>query len=261
VDVRYSSDTDGKASFSGIVDIGATDDLEGRAFVGTQPATEWNCERGETVFFHALLIILSISSIHQSVHAEDGSRVGCGLLTKVDGSQLLSADTEPLADSEVTGVVTVYKLGTNVCFFGFSENLEPDLSSVLADGTDCNAGNGCGAHIHTGYSCDNTTTQEGHFYDSDALDTDPWKFAGYLSTDTDGMGYFTDCLETGETDFADRAFIVHANDGSRVSCGLLATATDDSPTMAPTAADSSDVMNTLTLTTAFAMVIALAVGL
>jgi hypothetical protein len=34
VEARYSSDTDGKASFSGIVDIG-TDDIEGRAFVGT----------------------------------------------------------------------------------------------------------------------------------------------------------------------------------------------------------------------------------
>jgi hypothetical protein len=34
VEARYSSDTDGKASFSGIVDIG-TDDVEGRAFVGT----------------------------------------------------------------------------------------------------------------------------------------------------------------------------------------------------------------------------------
>jgi hypothetical protein len=35
------------------------------------------------------------------------------------------------------------------------------------------------------------------------------------------MGYFTDCLETGETDYADRAFLVHHSDGERVLCGLL----------------------------------------
>jgi hypothetical protein len=176
--------------------------------------------------------------------------VGCGLLTKVDDNELLSTDTESLADSGVTGTATVHKLGTGVCFFGFSENLEPNLSSFLFAGPDCDAANGCGVHIHSGYSCDDTMTQEGHFYDADTLDADPWKNAGYLSTDSDGLGYFTDCLETGETDFADRAFLVHASDGSRVSCGLLETSKD-----------SAMMMNTLKLTTAFAMVVALAVGL
>jgi hypothetical protein len=195
-----------------------------------------------------------ISSIHQSVHAEDGSRVGCGLLTKVDDKELLSTETEPLADSEVTGAVTVHKLGTGVCFFGFSENLEPNLSSFLVDGTDCNAPNGCGGHIHAGYSCDNTTTQEGHFYNPDIIAADPWKLAGYLSTDSDGMGYFTDCLETGETDYADRAFLVHNSGGSRVSCGLLAETAAGSGTTSK----SAMVRNTLKLTTAFAMIIALA---
>jgi hypothetical protein len=36
VEARYSSAADGKASFSGVVDIGATDALDGRAFLGTQ---------------------------------------------------------------------------------------------------------------------------------------------------------------------------------------------------------------------------------
>jgi hypothetical protein len=162
----------------------------------------------------------NISSMHQSVHAEDGSRVGCGLLTKVDDKELLSTETEPLGDSEVTGTVTVHELGSGVCFFGFSENLEPNLLSFLVDGTDCNASNGCGGHIHEGNSCD-ADLQEGHFYNQVDLAADPWKLAGYLSTDSDGMGYFTDCLETGETGFADRAFIVHNSAGSRVSCGLL----------------------------------------
>jgi len=240
VEARYSSGADGKASFSGVVDIGSTDDIEGRAFL---------------------------------VHAEDGSRVGCGLLTKVDKYDLLQTETEPLADSQVAGKATVHKLGTGVCFFGYSKNLEPNLSSVLIDGPDCDAPNGCGGHIHDGHSCENSTTQGGHLYDADALDADPWKSAGYLSTDSDGMGYFTDCLETGETHFADHAFIVHASDGSRVSCGqLVALVPHHSPaetpmpsassTSSPTSTPSSSpsMMNTLKLTTVVAMVIALAVG-
>jgi hypothetical protein len=204
----------------------------------------------------------TISSIHLSVHAEDGSRVGCGLLTKVDGKELLSTETAPLADSEVTGAVTVTKLGTGVCFFGFSENLEPNLLSFLVDdtSTDCDAANGCGGHIHAGYSCENSTTQEGHFYNADTIAADPWKVAGYLSTDSDGMGYFTDCLEAGETDYDERAFVVHNSAGGRVSCGLLATAAvvpDDSGT----SGKGEMMMNTLKLTTAFAMIIALAGGL
>lgn len=211
-----------------------------------------------------------ISSIHQSVHAEDGSRVGCGLLTKVNGNDLLQAETEPLADSQVTSTVTVHEVGTGVCFFGLSKNLEPNLSSFLVDGSDCDAPNGCGGHIHGGYSCDDSTTQEGHFYDAVTVDVDPWKFAGYLSTDSNGMAYFTDCLKTGKTDFVDRAFIVHASDGSRVSCGLLAqierhspSESTDMPSASPTTAmssASSSMMDTLKLTTAVSMVVALAMG-
>jgi hypothetical protein len=183
--------------------------------------------------------------------------VGCGLLTKIGGHGLLSAEMEALADSEATGTVSVYPIGTGVCFFGFSENLEPSLSSVLVDGPDCSAANGCGGHIHTGISCENATTQGGHFYNVDTVAEDPWKLAGYLSTDAAGMGYFMDCLETGESAFADHAFIVHASDGSRVSCGTLpggshSTSTDP---------DSAMMMNTLQLTTAVTMVMALAAGL
>jgi hypothetical protein len=148
--------------------------------------------------------------------------VGCGLLTKVDGKKLLSTKTEPLTAADVDGRVTVLDLRAGVCFFGLAENLESKLSSFLVDdtSTDCNAPNGCGAHIHTGYSCD-TDAQGGHFYNNEAVSPDPWKFSGYLSTDSDGTGYFTDCLETGEMDYADRAFIVHNSVGGRVSCGLL----------------------------------------
>jgi hypothetical protein len=59
------------------------------------------------------------------------------------------------------------------------------------------------------------------------LDTDPWLYTGYLTTDDDGYATFASCVRTGFDVASDpelllgRAFVVHANDGSRVSCGLI----------------------------------------
>jgi hypothetical protein len=154
VEARYSGDANGKASFSGIVDVG-TDDIEGHAFVGKQ--TTGNVKRMN--MFYLSYIMLSL--IHQSVHAADGSRVGCGLLTKADGNKLLSTKMEPSTEADVDGRVTVLDLGTGVYFFGLAENLEH------------NAPNGCGAHIHAGYACDDKTTQGGHFYNNETVPLDP----------------------------------------------------------------------------------------
>ena len=48
-----------------------------------------------------------------------------------------------------------------VCFVGSADNLEKDIDSVHGggDGTQCSAANGCGVHVHTGTSCENTDTQ------------------------------------------------------------------------------------------------------
>jgi hypothetical protein len=236
VEARYSSDANGKASFAGIVDIG-TDDIEGHAFVGKQTTGKVKGMEMYISTFYLSYVMLSL--IHQSVHAADGSRVGCGLLTKADGNKLLSTKMKPLTEADADGRVTVLDLGAGVCFFGLAENLEPNLLSFLVDdGTDCDALNGCGAHIHSGYSCDDTTTQGGRFYNNDPVSPD--ELAGYLSTDSDGTGYFTGCLETGETDYANRAFIVHNSGGDRVSCGLLnydkkhGKKSETAPVIAPT---------------------------
>jgi len=49
---------------------------------------------------------------------------------------------------------------------------------------------------------------------------DPWLLEMYES-DADGMGTFGNVVTIGTTDVHDRAFIVHATDGSRIGCGLL----------------------------------------
>ena len=73
----------------------------------------------------------------------------------------------------------------------------------------------------------------GHWYNSEKLAVDPWKLIGYEQTDSDGYGQFASCVRTGFdlTSGLDplegHAFIVHANDGSRISCGLISKAPAD----------------------------------
>ncbi len=165
---------------------------------------------------------------------------------------MLNTETEPMGDSLVTSEITTIsgvKEAGEVCFFGEAYGLERELVSVRADpiGTDCTAGNGCGLHVHSGISCTNSTTQGGHYY---STADDPWATIGYLTTDTDGYALFFDCVSTGETNMEGHAFLVHADDGSRVSCGLLS---ELSATSSPTAAPTSSVGKLSPLRSALAM--------
>ena len=175
-----------------------------------------------------------------AVHAEDGSRVGCGILEMVAPEDTLTADLASLGDSSAMGSVAALPVEdtTMICYMGYAVNLEPDLLSVHsgANGTDCSETNGCGTHIHAGKSCADKDSQMGHFYNEEALGgdsavalgVDPWAILGYDYTSSDGEADYMNCVRTGETDYMNRAFIVHANDGSRVACGLLEEASEDS---------------------------------
>jgi hypothetical protein len=149
-----------------------------------------------------------------------------------------------------------------VCFIGEGYDLDTNVTSFLWGGPDCTAANGCGVHVHEGFDCENDDTQgekefekiatdrtcmlsfliltslalslkAGHWYNKDVLDVDPWLLTGYLSTDEDGYAQFASCVRTG-FDLASNpdlllghAFMVHAADGSRVSCGLIEAAPND----------------------------------
>ena len=144
----------------------------------------------------------------------------------------------------MTSQVSIHTLGEGVvCYFGLATSLERDLVSYRnpdpsLNGMDCNITNGCGVHIHNGTSCSNSTTQGGHYYGAN-LAIDPWRDTMYYSTDEDGEAYYTGCVETGITDdsmFQDRPFVVHSNDGNRVSCGILQVAASEGSPTAPTPA-------------------------
>jgi hypothetical protein len=155
------------------------------------------------------------------VHSENGTRLGCGIIELVNNNELLVTSTDGISKSNVTGEVTVYAYNDTACYFGFATNLEPNLMSFLQGGPDCNSTNGCGVHIHAGSDCSNKTTQGDHYYNRTLLEDDPWAITSYLSTDEQGLAYYTGCVETGETTFGNRTFIVHSNNGSRLSCGIL----------------------------------------
>lgn len=164
-----------------------------------------------------------------TVHAEDGSRVACGRLWQVAGFKLLRASPSALSKEDSGGVVvvaaatvTAHAVGDQICFFVAARGLEPNIDSYLmTDGTDCTSQNGCGLHVHSGDSCHDTDAQGGHYYNADSYNVDPWLDIGYLYTDSNGSAYHADCVTTGETVYADHAFLVHANDGSRVACDIL----------------------------------------
>ena len=135
----------------------------------------------------------------------------------------------PFEEDESFGKVQVIKglseaVTDGVCYFGYATGLEPNVVSFLEDktSTQCNVKNGCGAHIHSGSSCDDVETQGGHYYDTD-LPVDPWLLESYYSTDAYGTAFLIGCTITGEytTDYTTHPFIVHGTDGGRVMCGLL----------------------------------------
>jgi hypothetical protein len=162
-----------------------------------------------------------------AVHSRNGTRVGCGVIEKVKYNDvkknILTSSTSGLDNSGVTSQVTVYNVNDGtVCYFGLANNLEPKLRSYLNPdwvGTNCNFTNGCGVHVYNGTSC---SIRDGHRYNPAVVRKDPWLNSMYHSTNKLGSAYFTGCVETGVVgSFENRAFVVHSNNGTPVSCGLL----------------------------------------
>ena len=174
-------------------------------------------------------VSLTLPLSYIEVHSKNGTRVGCGIIERVPIGEktLLKSTTTNLTSSGVTSDVTVYTVEPDIaCYFGMARNLEPNLVSFLNTnktlmGMNCNFTNGCGVHIHNGTSCFNTTTQGGHYYNRVTYPVDPWLYTMYHATDSMGNAYYTGCAETGESDFINRPFVVHSNNGTRLSCGLL----------------------------------------
>jgi len=181
------------------------------------------------------------------VHNEDGSRASCGLIAAAPTDyepDTLMADTALIpgiddSSAAMTGSVSVLTnihedMADAVCYVGYAMGLEENVESFLlgTGSKQCDAPNGCGAHIHSGTGCEDKEAQGGHYYDGDTIPTDPWKLESYYKTDSLGCAALYGCVITGDgaSDYDSRPFIVHKTDGGRLMCGILGA-----PTMAPTA--------------------------
>jgi len=234
---QYSSDGEGSAVFGGFVDVGGmkVDDLVGRAFVG-----KWFvCFSSIIVYLFIFLISASqlsslvaslllsdlLSKNLKTVHAEDGSRIGCGLLQETTMNQQKAT----LAGFKQSGEVYTVNAGDDaICFVGHASGLssnslcQPDI-----------IGNSCGVHIHSGGACDSKEVQGGHWYQSTNNGVgetgDPWKLVGYPTTDSSGDATFGDCIATGypALDAQSKPFIVHEQNGGRAICGILESYTGE----------------------------------
>jgi len=161
-----------------------------------------------------------------------------------------TAETTPLGGGDVeskttlfipqwTGLSDVAAPNDVVCFVGSATKLEADIESVYGggSGTQCSAANGCGVHVHAGTSCEDTDTQGGHWYNTETVSNDPWATIGYLSTNAEGYGQYASCVRTGYDIMSDpsllegHVFIVHGEDGSRVSCGPIVQASPPTNTI------------------------------
>jgi len=83
-------------------------------------------------------------------------------------------------------------------------------------------GNSCGVHIHSGKTCENAAEVGGHYWERDALESDPW--APIIYSTADGSSVETlEFLNTGLTsgDILGRAMVVHDSTGARIACGII----------------------------------------
>jgi len=127
-----------------------------------------------------------------------------------------------------------------VCFVGSASPLEPEVRSIFGGWGwgwkgDCAVDNGCGTHIFTGTGCNGAEEIGEHWYNTETLDgADPWNVVGYRETDEEGYGKYASCVHTGFEDLMSNpqqivghAFVIHGEDGTPVSCGVISAAPAD----------------------------------
>jgi len=169
------------------------------------------------------------------IHAYDGSRIACALLSDGVGATLSSGAFVPyfsysgsLALSGSVGPMTTS--GTTQTFAYSLVGADPACS--LGAGP---AGNSCGIHIHAGMTC--TGDALGHYF-TGSVTSDPWSSIAYSSSNISGATSGSFVVDTGATadQIAGRALIIHAFDGSRIGCAILgASAPPPSPPSPPAA--------------------------
>jgi len=158
------------------------------------------------------------------VHAQDGTRVGCGVLSQ-SRSAAKSCKPEKTSlqacISKYPGYDGDLDISGKVRLKYVHEDLTFQYRLRGAD-TDCSE---CGIHIHTGTTCDDAALVGGHYWDDTV--SDPWTTAGGASYETNsggyGLGKFSLNAGYDAEENIGHAVVVHDKTGARYGCGVLST--------------------------------------
>jgi len=167
------------------------------------------------------------------IYSSDQTKIGCGVLQTVFNVNFMQADIglyvgyTPSIEKKLTidpsGSVDIMAFEDNVLrITGTLDGLEPNCVK-------------CGIHIHKGLSCgiingdeissDNVdSTVGGHWFDQDVNGEDAWKAQkSTYTTDSKGHTKFSYYVYNGYDfeDNIDHALVLHAQDSTRIGCGIL----------------------------------------
>lgn len=164
------------------------------------------------------------------VHAQDGTRIGCGVLSNGGKAAKNCKPTKtvlhaciakyPDYNGDLAGIIGKVK----VRFLHESMKFKYKLK-----GADPNCKE-CGIHIHSGTTCDDANLVGAHYWDdnNNAID-DPWnaKKGAFYTTDTSGVGASKFFLSSGldAEENVGHAVVVHDAEGIRYGCGVLSSET------------------------------------
>ncbi|CAK9110454.1 unnamed protein product, partial [Durusdinium trenchii] len=161
------------------------------------------------------------------IHDFTGARIACGIigLANVPSFSPYPTYTGSLMTAGNMAVTSLEGVQT--------------LSWILTAGLDtqcmgtCSATNCCGVHIHAGTDCTDASTVGGHYYDSNALASDPWLTITYDASEMPSVK--KDVMVTTGLNTADvtgHTMVIHDYSGGRIACGIISL--DMEPIMATT---------------------------
>lgn len=176
------------------------------------------------------------------IHDQYGTKVACGLLEEPSHS-LGSKSTNissPISEQESTGRETnelsaqidsfprlkssLRPKGDIIVQFGNEIKMKINVSGLESTCQSTNT-NGCGIHIHEGFSCNSTEHVMGHYWNSTNIgEPDPWINVTY-NTNKDGIsGGFVDLVGGNGYSINENvghAIVIHDESGNKIACGIL----------------------------------------
>jgi len=131
------------------------------------------------------------------------------VITPFIGGDVSGSSASSGGEQQVFGTVAVLAMEKGAIFFGgVLSGLQPNLDGETDD---CSAKNACGVHLHSGRSCTDVLSQEGHYFDTSMFEMheDPWANEKYTS-DANGDAVFDGIVHIGHSyarDLDGRAFV------------------------------------------------------